>query len=134
MGKRDYREIVGDMSSSLKDRSKNFGAEEQEVMSGVNQDMQQWAKNKDIRANMAEMYPGLSQSTRDSMRALSRDPVRTDAKGNLIVPENDKPEFYDSNLLTKKKGGVVKKMSTGGSASSRGDGCAVRGKTKGRVV
>jgi hypothetical protein len=134
MGKKDYREIVGEMGSSLKDRSKNFGAEEQDVMSGVNQDMQQWAKNKDIRANMAEMYPGLSQSTRDSMRALSRDPVRTDAKGNLIVPENDKPEFYDSNLLTKKKGGVVKKMSTGGSASSRGDGIAQRGKTKGRMA
>jgi hypothetical protein len=33
-----------------------------------------------------------------------------------------------------KKGGVVKKMAKGGSASSRGDGCAQRGKTKGRFV
>lgn len=33
-----------------------------------------------------------------------------------------------------KKGGKVKKMAGGGSASSRGDGCAVRGKTKGRMV
>ena len=31
------------------------------------------------------------------------------------------------------KGGVVKKMATGG-ASRRGDGCAARGKTKGRMV
>ena len=32
-----------------------------------------------------------------------------------------------------KKGGAVKKMAKGGSASSRGDGIAVRGKTKGKV-
>ena len=30
----------------------------------------------------------------------------------------------------KKKGGTVKKMAKGGTASSRADGCAVRGKTK----
>jgi hypothetical protein len=34
-----------------------------------------------------------------------------------------------------KKGGPVKKMAAGGSvASKRGDGCATRGKTKGRMV
>jgi hypothetical protein len=33
-----------------------------------------------------------------------------------------------------KRGGKVKKMAGGGSASSRGDGCAQRGKTKGRFV
>ena len=32
-----------------------------------------------------------------------------------------------------KRGGAVKKMSSGGSASSRADGIAQRGKTKGRV-
>ena len=33
-----------------------------------------------------------------------------------------------------KRGGAVKKMSSGGSASSRGDGIAQRGKTKGTMV
>jgi len=33
----------------------------------------------------------------------------------------------------KKKGGMIKKMAAGGSASSRADGCAVRGKTKGMM-
>jgi hypothetical protein len=35
-----------------------------------------------------------------------------------------------------KKGGAVKKMASGGSvsASRRGDGCATKGKTKGRMV
>lgn len=35
---------------------------------------------------------------------------------------------------TMKKGGKVKKMAKGGSASSRGDGIARKGKTKGRMV
>ena len=35
--------------------------------------------------------------------------------------------------MGKKKGGCVK-MAKGGSASKRADGCAVRGKTKGRIV
>lgn len=33
-----------------------------------------------------------------------------------------------------KKGGKVKKMAAGGSASKRADGCAVKGKTKGRIL
>jgi hypothetical protein len=39
--------------------------------------------------------------------------------------------------LSMKKGGAVKKMASGGkvsSASKRGDGCAIRGKTKGRMI
>lgn len=34
----------------------------------------------------------------------------------------------------KKRGGVIKKMASGGSASSRADGCAVKGKTRGKMV
>ena len=33
-----------------------------------------------------------------------------------------------------KKGGKVKKMAAGGSASKRADGCAVKGKTRGRMI
>lgn len=33
-----------------------------------------------------------------------------------------------------KKGGKVKKMASGGSASKRADGCAMRGKTRGKMV
>jgi hypothetical protein len=34
----------------------------------------------------------------------------------------------------KEKAAKAKKMSKGGSASSRADGCAVKGKTKGRII
>ena len=33
-----------------------------------------------------------------------------------------------------RKGGKVKKMAKGGSASKRGDGCATQGKTRGKFV
>jgi hypothetical protein len=39
-----------------------------------------------------------------------------------------------AKMLGMKKGGKVKKMAKGGSASSRGDGCCVKGKTRGRMI
>jgi len=46
---------------------------------------------------------------------------------------------FGDDIKTKKPGGKyaggrVKKMSNGGSASSRADGCAVKGKTRGKFV
>lgn len=53
-----------------------------------------------------------------------------------IVKAKDDSRFSTSNPLGMKKGGKVKCMSSGGSskASSRGDGCAQRGKTRGRMI
>jgi len=39
-----------------------------------------------------------------------------------------------AEMMGMKKGGGVKKMAAGGSASSRADGCAIKGKTKGRML
>jgi hypothetical protein len=39
-----------------------------------------------------------------------------------------------AEMMGMKKGGAVKKMAAGGSASSRADGCATKGKTKGAMV
>ena len=49
----------------------------------------------------------------------------------------EKAQNLMSPGYNKKKGGVIKKMSSGGkvnSASRRADGCAMRGKTKGRMI
>jgi hypothetical protein len=40
----------------------------------------------------------------------------------------------DTRMVSKKKGGKVKKMAAGGSASKRADGCATKGKTKGKFI
>lgn len=56
------------------------------------------------------------------------------------VPEDDMPATNDKGEYIKprpyKKGGKVgcKCMAKGGSASSRADGCAQRGKTRGKIV
>jgi len=53
------------------------------------------------------------------------------------APRNDSESIAErTNAMgdTFKKGGKVKKMAKGGSASSRGDGCAMRGKTRGKLV
>ena len=61
---------------------------------------------------------GLKTYTPDAMKLLTREPLKLGRE----MPK-----------LTMKKGGSVKKMASGGkvkSASSRADGCAVRGKTR----
>ena len=55
---------------------------------------------------------------------------------NQMVSPADMRNTYKPGM---KKGGVVKKMAKGGavsasSASRRGDGCAAKGKTKGKFV
>lgn len=51
--------------------------------------------------------------------------------------DDDDSRFADEGNPNYKRGGKVKKMASGGmtksSASSRGDGCAMRGKTKGKI-
>jgi len=57
----------------------------------------------------------------------------------LLDPGKDKDKKKTSGDTTlgtdgMKRGGRVKKFAKGGSASSRADGCAIRGKTKGRFI
>ena len=63
----------------------------------------------------------------------------TRAKRESDAEEREKADFYQRHGFKSdgsfKKGGKVKKMAKGGStASKRADGCATKGKTKGRFV
>jgi hypothetical protein len=54
-----------------------------------------------------------------------------------VNAEELKASWYSRASLIKEgtwKNGKEKKMAKGGSASSRGDGCAQRGKTKGKII
>jgi hypothetical protein len=55
------------------------------------------------------------------------------AAGGMPMKDG-KPAFIGDGKGAMKHGGSVKKMSSGGSASSRADGCATKGKTKGTQV
>jgi hypothetical protein len=46
---------------------------------------------------------------------------------------NVRYENTDTSDMTYKRGGAVKKMAYGGSASSRADGIAIKGKTRGKM-
>lgn len=51
-----------------------------------------------------------------------------------LVAITNAPVGGPGGMPTMRKGGKVKKMAKGGMASKRGDGCAQRGKTKGKMV
>lgn len=51
--------------------------------------------------------------------------------GTPMTPAEEAAETQTTPGM--KKGGAVKKMASGGSASKRADGCAIRGKTRGKL-
>jgi hypothetical protein len=61
--------------------------------------------------------------------ALERRYDKQREKDLLVMPQ--KPTGYSSSMNS---GGKVKKMASGGSASKRADGCATKGKTRGKMV
>jgi hypothetical protein len=64
--------------------------------------------------------------------------VRGEAARNIIARRAELEREGSEGSEGMKRGGPVKKMAKGGvvksSASGRSDGCAVKGKTKGRMV
>jgi hypothetical protein len=78
-----------------------------------------------MKGNMRRSGTGSHESApRKGIMAL--DPSQADYLDQARFADEGNPNF--------KRGGKVKKMSSGGStASRRGDGCAVRGKTKGKI-
>jgi hypothetical protein len=89
-----------------------------------------------------------TEMTREAMKSrVPSSPVREVSSEPYISPEDqakldamtkayDRDE-YTSKVERRKKGGAIKKMAKGGSVSSaskRADGCATKGKTKGRML
>lgn len=71
------------------------------------------------------IMPTMGKAARDDMRKAKE-------MRESVSPAAREYEAY--NDAGYKKGGKVKKMAKGGSASSRADGCAVKGKTRGKFV
>ena len=55
-------------------------------------------------------------------------------RGRPMVEDIMVAEEAPASAPMMRKGGKVKKMAKGGSASKRGDGCATKGKTKGKFI
>ena len=71
-------------------------------------------------------------------RLLARRDEKQSNEINRLMGENEalrgQMEGAQGAAPGMRKGGKVKKMAAGGSASKRADGCAVRGKTRGKMV
>jgi len=75
--------------------------------------------NRQLNANKAEKKAAATAESQEIIDRMSR---RT------------RPYMKDEAGNDMKRGGAVKKMASGGSASSRADGCAQRGKTRGKMM
>ena len=136
-----------------KEMAAKEAARQQEISSGKNTDkskynMKEMAKDPMLKEAAAHMLPG--GASLKGIAALARAMANSPAsKGKEYFPHELTPQIGVEPLkigseqakLGMKRGGAVKKMAKGGmtskpmsKASSRGDGIASKGKTKGRFV
>jgi hypothetical protein len=80
---------------------------------------------EDEKGLLARFMPTMGKAARDDMRKAK------DMRESVSPKAREYEAYNDAGY---KKGGKVKKMAKGGSASSRADGCAVKGKTRGKFV
>lgn len=80
------------------------------------------------RGSRAKSIPVAPQS-QPRMRALDDSSFKTAMEDRMGIRRGTFPR-----TPKKAKGGTVKKMAKGGSVSKRADGCAMKGKTKGRMM
>ena len=80
---------------------------------------------EDEKGLLARFMPTMGKAARDDMRKAK------DMRESVSPKAREYEAYNDAGY---KKGGKVKKMANGGSASSRADGCAVKGKTRGKFV
>ena len=78
----------------------------------------------------------------DTVNAYRAQQAKAKAPAKAKATYDDNKESVDNDMLAgemahpsgKKHGGSCKGYAKGGSASSRGDGCATKGHTKGRMI
>ena len=129
----------------------------QEVASNARREFAQNTKNQALEEVHPELYlnPGRigTKAIMEAAQTLARGKGAAKAAAERIEPYMEKAAPYlkelpgrakqlllgeKPNFIMMKKGGAVKKMSSGGStskssASSRGDGIASKGKTRGKI-
>ena len=107
------------------------------IMASNLKDMMGYSGRKDFAEDQKNKFKENIQSVKDIFvgKKEAGKPAQT-----ITMTEEDKkvlssPEFKRASEATmdKKKGGMVKKYSKGGTASSRADGCCTKGKTKGKI-
>lgn len=94
---------------------------------------------RDSDTRKGEIMRSKNAVPRDNYERSGQKSMDTEREPEALASPN-KPgtnisyENTDTSDMTYRRGGAVKKMASGGSASSRGDGIATKGKTKGTMV
>jgi len=83
-----------------------------------------------------DLYTSSGKATVDRQDAEAKVAANTAADQEIVdrIAKRKRPYMKDEAGNDMKRGGAVKKMASGGSASSRADGCAQRGKTRGKMM
>ena len=105
-------------------------------------DLQKVNKPKTLHGKMSLMKEGgntMSSKMNPGMMAMmAKKKGAAKMAGGGMPMKDGKPAFIGDGKGAMKKGGMakggMKKMAAGGSASSRADGIAVKGKTKGKML
>ena len=84
------------------------------------------ASGEGLFSNMRKISP--------FMHAIGEGDTAADKRRRMEEEEKKKQAPGAKQAPSMKHGGAVKKMAKGGTASKRADGCATKGKTKGRFV
>ena len=132
---------MADKMKKLNPDSKKFKTEEEwDELSGYNlqkgEERIQSGAQRNIGPEMGvqQKYPGKMATGANKRKA---EEIPSDIADQLQTDKNNRAyKAYEKRRAAGedyKKGGCVK-MAKGGSASRRADGCAQRGKTKGRIV
>jgi hypothetical protein len=100
-----------------------------------------FAKKVGIKQSVGQDFAAADKGKKFKGGGMAKEDMKMDkAQDKAMIKKaigmHDKQEHKGehTDLSALKKGGKVKKMAGGGSASSRADGCASKGKTKGTMV
>lgn len=91
---------------------------------------------RDADAAMVKSAQARTRQGNADLGAANAGPSGTGGRltGDRMSPAYGQGRVNPDTMLSMKKGGTVKKFASGGSVSSRADGCCERGKTRGKMV
>ena len=122
--------------TNLGDTGKTEPIESEKNMKSYEASMKKGGKVKKMAAGGVTKFPveaGEMAVSKKGIRPHGEHPDQLKGHTRAMMPKMSGNDIgTGSPVNTKKKGGTVKKMASGGTASSRADGIAQRGKTRGK--
>ena len=87
-----------------------------------------------VKMSKKQEEPDVGQANIDRAMIDKRDKYEADTAGKFGLGDSPSKDFSGSDYYKGKKAGGSCGYAKGGSASLRGDGCATKGHTKGRMI